>query len=36
MGKCIGFHFKIDLCIDMCCVQRNMPKPGPNGIDVHI
>jgi PAS domain S-box-containing protein len=31
MCKCLGFHFKVDLRIGMRGIQRNIPKPDPNG-----
>src|ERR1017187_4815122 len=35
LGQSPGFHLQVDLCIDVGGVNRNMPEPGPNRVDVH-
>ena len=34
-GQSLGFHLQVDFCIDVGGVERNMPEPGPNRVDVH-
>ena len=33
--ECFRFHFQIDLRVNVRGVQGDMPKPSPDGIDVH-
>lgn len=30
-----GFHLQIDFRVNVRRIQRNMPEPGANGIDIH-
>jgi len=34
LSECLGLHFKIDLCIDMGGIERNMSQPSTDRIDV--
>jgi len=31
----LGFHLQIGFCVDIGRVERNMPEPRANGVDVH-
>ena len=33
--ECFRLHFQVDLRVNVRGVQGNMPKPRPDGIDVH-
>jgi len=33
--ECSRLHFQVDLRVNVRGVQGNMPKPRPDGIDVH-
>ena len=33
-GRCFGFHFQIDLGVDVGCCQRDVPQPASNRVDV--
>ena len=33
--ECFRFHFQVDLRVNVRGVQGYMPKPSPDGIDVH-
>jgi hypothetical protein len=33
--ECFRFHFQVDLRVNVRGVQGDMPKPSPDGIDVH-
>ena len=35
LGESFGFRFQVDFRVDVGCVQRHMPEPGANGVDVH-
>src|SRR5712691_8866422 len=35
LGQGLGFHLQIDFCVDVGRVERNMPEPDANGVDVH-
>jgi hypothetical protein len=34
-GEGFRFHFQVDLRVEVRGVQGDMPKPSPDGIDVH-
>ena len=34
MGKCLCFHFEIDLGINVRRVKTDVPEPRPDGIDI--
>ena len=33
-GKRLSFHFQIHFRINICSVERDVPKPSTNGVDV--
>ena len=35
LGQSLGFRLQINFCVDVGRVERNMPEPGANGVDVH-
>src|SRR5215475_7252409 len=35
MSQRLGFHLQIDFRIDVSRLERNMPEPGANRVDIH-
>ncbi len=35
LGQSLSFHLQIHLCVDVGRVERYMPEPGANSIDIH-
>jgi hypothetical protein len=35
LGQSLGFHLQIHFCINVGRVDRHMPEPGADGVDVH-
>lgn len=33
--KSLALHLRIDLGVNSCGVQRDVPEPGADGVDVH-